>query len=91
MSASDASSQNGRSAPPIRARIDFIFTTLAAEKMVIALVEGNDLAHVLGSRRPSPVHAAGVWHLSKISIMQLIEIKRPPVLLAWRESAISIR
>jgi hypothetical protein len=67
------------------------FYALAAEKMVIALVEGNDLAQVLGLRRPSPVRAAGVWHLSKISTMQLIEIKQPPVLLAWRESAISIR
>jgi hypothetical protein len=57
-----------------------LFTTLAAEKMVIALVEGNDLAHMLG-----------LWHLSKISTLQLIELKLPPVLLVCRESVISIR
>jgi hypothetical protein len=56
-----------------------LFTTLAAEKMVIGLVEGNDLAHVLDKR--SLVHAAGVWHLSKISMLQLIELKLAAVLL----------
>jgi hypothetical protein len=40
---------------------------------VIALVEGNDSADVLGLRKRSPVHAACVWHLSKISTLQLIE------------------
>jgi hypothetical protein len=33
--------------------------------MVIALVEANDPAHVRGVSRLWPVHAAGVWHLSK--------------------------
>jgi len=42
-----------------------LFTTLAAEEMVIALVEANDPAHVRGLSRPSPAQAAGVWHLSK--------------------------
>ena len=58
-----------------------VFTTLAAEEMVIALVEANDLTHVLGLRKRSPVHTACVWHLSKISTLQLIELKLPAVLL----------
>jgi hypothetical protein len=41
--------------------------------MVIALVEAIDLAHMLGLRKRSPVHTACVWHLSKISTLQLIE------------------
>jgi hypothetical protein len=63
-----------------------LFTTLAADKIVIALVEGNDFAHVRGLSRPSPAHGAGVWHLSKISTLQLIELKLPAVLLVCRKA-----
>jgi hypothetical protein len=41
----------------------------AAEEMVIALVEANDLARVRGVNRPWPVHAAGARHFSKISTL----------------------
>jgi hypothetical protein len=62
----------------------------AAEEMVIALVEANDLARVRGLSRPWPVYAAGASHLSKISTLQLIELELPAVLLVCRESVISI-
>ena len=52
----------------------------AAEEMVIALVEANDLAHMRGLSRPWPAHAAGACHFSKISTLQLIKLELPAVL-----------
>jgi hypothetical protein len=50
------------------------FYALAAEKMVIALVEGNDLAQVLGLRRPSPACPSRSFDYSSL-LMTPFELK----------------